>query len=472
MSSAAVDVHTPRRPAHGWMRRAAGRIVEPPGEGATLGSWLAATPLHVWLLLLGLTSSMFSGWSGHLGLPISLDRLFFPVALVLLFLDGTRRRQRTTAVHWLMLAFVTWIVVDMVLRGTVTSPVALFALADRVVLPFLMFLAAPLAFSTPFRRSLLLAWLTVIGGYLGVTAVLETFAPALVVPSYITDPHLGDHPERAGGPMQAGDAMGVSCLTLAAVATVFALQTRGAVRVVAIAVAFLDLFAVVLSQTRAVWLAALVAVVAVFVLVPAARRWIPAAIAAGALGAAAVVLALPSLVDQLTGRFEEKGPVYDRLGSNDSAFAVLRDLPLTGIGWRRFFPHGSEWFRQSDAYPTNAVVLEVHNVILSRAAELGLIAAAIFVLILVLGPGRPLWTPPRMPGAPLGSHAHKSWRVLGSIAFIGWFVAGLLGPLAIPFPTLLTFLVCGVATGDHLLLEDQTPDHHVGNRGTEAPWVP
>lgn len=459
MSAPATDpaAHSRPRRSRPTAREVLDALVAPPQEGSSLRSKLLAVPLHLWLLLLGLTAALSTGWAGEMGLPVSLDRLLLPMALALLAFDGTRPRQRTTVVHVLAFVFVTWIVVDMILRGMVTDSGAVFALADRVVLPFVILLVAPLVFTTDFRRRILLVWLTVIGAYLGVTAVLEMFAPGLVVPGYITNLAIGEHPGRARGPMMAGDAMGVSCLAIAAAAGALAWSSRGLTRWLATAVVALDLVAVVLSQTRAVWLAAVVAVVLVFVLVPATRRWIPAVTAAGAVAAVATVTALPQLVEQLSGRFEDKGPVYDRLGSNDSALAVIQDLPLTGIGWYRFLPHGSEWYRQSDAYPTNKVVLEIHNVLLSRTAELGLVAAAIFLAFLVLGPGRALWDRrlPRYPGQ--SAPDARAWRVVAAIAFTGWFVAGLFGPMAIPFPNLVTFLLCGVACGG-LLLED-VPQH-------------
>lgn len=436
----------------GRWRRLAGLVIDPPEEGPTLASRLVATPLYVWLLLAGLTFAMFSGWSHHLGLPTSLDRLLLPLAFILLLLDGTRPRQRTTPVHLLMVVFVTWIFVDMALRGMLDNQSALFALADRVVFPFLIFLAAPLVFTTPFRRRLLLVWLTVIGAYLGLTALLETFAPGLVMPPYIANPYLGSHVGRARGPMMSADAMGVACLALAVAAAALATRSRGILRVFAVSVCLLDVLGVVLSQTRAAWLAVVVCILAVLVLVPAARRWFPAAVVAGAAGAAGVAVAMPALGTQLTARFEAQGPVYDRLGSNDAALSLLADRPLTGIGWRRFYPYGSEWFRQSDAYPTNKVILEVHNVILSRAAELGLIAAAIFVLILVLGPGRCLWERTRQPGADPTSSEHRLWRVVGILVFLGWFISGLFGPMAVPFANLVSFLLCGVTAGSYLLL--------------------
>lgn len=428
-------------------------LLDPPVEGDTLRSRLAATPLHTWLFLLGLTASLTSRWSSYIGLPISLDRVLIPVAVVLLLLDGRRPRQFMTVVHWLTLVLVAWIAIDMLLRGMVTDREALFGLLDRVLIPFLLFLLGPLFFDTPFRRRVLLVWLAVLGVYLGLTAIFETFAPSLVVPSYIVNPDLGLHPDRARGPFMAADAMGTAGGLTVAVGAFLAARSRGVVRWLGVVAVALGLASTVLSLTRATWVGAAAGFLVAVLMVPVLRRLLPVLVAAGAAIVTLVVVTLPELVASLTDRANDPRPVWDRLGSNDAALALLTDRPLTGIGWRRFYPHGSEWFRQSDAYPTNAVVIEIHNVVLSRAVELGVVAGAIFVLILLLGPGRTLWsrTDAAAPAA-LGPE-FRDWRVLGAAVFLNWFVAGMFGPMAIPFPTLATFVLCGVAASPYLVAD-------------------
>lgn len=419
-------------------------LVAPPPEvaGAPLRSLLAATPLHTWFFLAGISFAMFSGFSGYLGLPISLDRLLLPAAVGLLLLDQRRPVMRMTTAHWLIVVFVAWTLVDMILRGTISRSSTQFALLDRTIMPFLVFLLAPLFLDTPFRRRLLLVVFTALGAYLGITAILETVAPALVFPSYITNPDLGLHFGRARGPMMGGDALGVAAVVTGLCAALLALRTSGVWSALCAGVAVLGVLTVAVSLTRAVWVGMAVALVAVVLLVPALRRRIPLLAAALAGLAGLVVVALPSVVAAGLERMNERGPVYDRLGSNDAAINLLYDLPLTGIGWTRFYPHGAEWFRQSDAYPTNAVIIEIHNIVLSRAAELGIPAALLFVTLLAIGPGRSVWR-----------RAHgefTAWRVIAAAAFIAWFVTAMFGPMSIPFPNLTTFVVCGVAASPYL----------------------
>ncbi len=419
-------------------------LVDPPVEraDAPLREKLAATPLHTWFFLAGIFFAMFSGWSSQLGLPISLDRLLLPAAIGLLLLDERRPRMRMTAVHWLMVLFIAWILVDMILRGTITRSSSQFALLDRTIMPFAVFVLAPLFLDTPFRRRLLLVLFTAIGGYLGITAILETFAPALVLPRYIVNPEFGLHFGRARGPMVAGDALGVASIVTGACALALATRVRRPWRIVCLVMASLTVLAVALSLTRAVWVGFLAASVVVVVLVPGFRRRTPQILAGLAAMATAVVMVFPQVIDITLERLNQRGPVYDRLGSNDAALNLLHDLPLTGIGWTRFYPHGAEWFRQSDEYPTNAVIIEIHNVVLSRAADLGIPAAMVFVAILLLGPGRALWA--RTEGE------FMPWRVVAAASVTGWFITAMFGPMSIPFANLSTFVVCGVAASAYL----------------------
>ena len=88
------------------------------------------------------------------------------------------------------------------------------------------------------------------------------------------------------------------------------------------------------------------------------------------------------------------------------------------------------------------MVIEIHNVVLSRAAELGLIFAALFVALLAIGPGRNLWSAPR-------AELHP-WRLIAAASFSAWFGAAMFGPLAIPFANLATFLICGIPAAGYL----------------------
>lgn len=419
-------------------------------------------PLYLWVLLAGLAANMFSGNSHYLGVPLSPDRVLVPLAIVLLLMDTGRPPLRWGAVHTLMAVFVGWTLWSMASFGNLTDTVSLFALLDRTLIPFILFATAPWFFDTAARRDLLLKFLTLIGLGLGVLAVLEIAAPQLVWPSYIVNPDVGMHVGRARGPFVAGDAMGMAVLISGFAALLLATRTRGHWRQLALVVFPLSIVATGLSLTRSVWLGAVVALIVGAALIPRLRARLLSAVTVTAGVVVGVILAVPSLREATVERLGQAGPIYDRLGSAQAAVGVLSDHPLTGIGWRRFYPHGADWVRQSDLFPMNHVVIEIHNVLLSRAAELGLPAAAVLVLIMVMGPGRSLFQRSSEPEL-------MRWGVFAAAAFTLWFVTGLASPMAIPYPNNVTWLVAGVAAYPWLVRDKTTDDADAEPDPTEEP---
>lgn len=430
-----------RGPAAGWLDTVLARAA---GTADRLRQRIPGLHAQHWLFIGGLYSNVFSGNSQYLGLPISLDRVLFPLALTFLLLDSRRSSLRLRPVHVLMVVFVLWTVYSMAASGNIADSVAQYALLDRTAVPFIMFVTGPLFFDTPARRDALLFALSGLGAYLGVTALLEMVAPSAVLPRYIVNPSLGMQYGRARGPFVASEAMGMALMACCFSSILAAVRATGTWRWVCGSVAAVCFLGNVLALTRSVWLGAVVAVLAGAFLLPASvRRYIPRVLGLVVATTAFIAALMPSLVVSLADRLGEKESVYDRLGSNDAALRLLVDRPLTGIGWRRFFPYGADWVRQDDAYPINAVVIEIHSVILSRAAELGIPAAVVFVAIMVLGPLRGLWVPAA--GDLVG------WRVLGLAAFTLWFVTGLFGPLALPFPNYTCWLLVGIASAPYVL---------------------
>lgn len=139
--------------------------------------------------------NMLSGNSRLLGFPIGPDRLLFGAGLTLLALDPFAWRQvRLLArpVHVFSLAVLvlaTWSAYE---HGTLRTSLGFYALLDRLAVPFLVFALAPVIFSTPARRDVLLRCLVVMGLYLGATAIFEMIGPkTLVYPRFILDPNIG-----------------------------------------------------------------------------------------------------------------------------------------------------------------------------------------------------------------------------------------------------------------------------------------
>ena len=284
-----------------------------------------------------------------------------------------------------MLTFSAWTVISLLGHNSATDSGSWFALVDRVAAPFALFALGGCFFRTEKQRDLLLRVIVLIGLYLGVTAVFEVYLPTLVWPRYITDPTVGLGYGRARGPFASPEGMGAALAICGAASVLCAARLRRW-RVLATLCVAIDLIGVLLCLTRAIWLAAIAGLIVAAVLSPGIRRRLAPATALVVLGLGLLFVLTPGLSAKLTSRTEDADSVYDRLGSTDAAVRMLHDKPWTGIGWRRFFPDGADWVRQSDAYPINHVIIELHNVVLSRTAELGIPAGICFVAILWFRP--------------------------------------------------------------------------------------
>lgn len=400
-------------------------------------------PPYVWVFLLGLVGNLLSGHSHRLFLPISPDRVLLPLAVFLLWRSADRVRVRWAVVHTLMAVFVGWTFVSMVWFGNQADTSMLFALLDRTVMPFVMFVLGPVIFRDQSARDLLLKVLVITGVYLGVTGLLESIAPQLVFPRYIVDPNVGLHVDRVRGPFASSEAMAMALAICAGAAALLLSRDLPRWSPVAAGTLVLNLYCIVLTTTRSVWVGLAAGVMVALLMSAQLRRWIPLMIGAAVAGFLVVLSFMPSLVTELTERSTSALPIYDRLSSNAAALRLLGDYPLTGIGWRRFYPHGADWARQSDTLPMNNPDIEVHNVILSRAAELGIPAALVFIAILLLGPIRASLTK-------VANTEVVNWKVFSAFTFAAWLVAGMFGPMATPFPNYAAWLVAGVAAPEHV----------------------
>jgi putative inorganic carbon (HCO3(-)) transporter len=426
-----------------------------------------AEPRSTWVarLLVGsLACSLLSGNSARVGLPLPPDRILLFAALTLLVLgEGARdlSRLRWQRVYGAMVLVVLWTVWSGLTHGTLQSSYGFFALLDRLVIPFLLFALAPVIFARDADRRLLLRMFVLLGCYLGLTAIFEITGPhSLVFPRYVMDPDVGILFGRARGPLVEAEANGM-VLAACLFASILALsRSRGAWRGAAAASAALSGLGVLLTLTRSVWIGTVLGTVIVVALVPSLRRraLLLAAGAAATLGA--VVLSIPGLSTALVDRATTSRSVYDRQNTNAAALRVIAEHPLDGIGWTKFLSDGTDWVRQADSYPITNVDIEVHNVVLSRAAELGLIGAALWVACLLAGPGRAFL---RRPADADLDH----WRLV----FIGyacvWGVCIMVSPVPYVLPNSLLWLLAGLLCGTGL---DVQSDRAVGEQ--PAPSAP
>ena len=398
-----------------------------------------------WPLSIGLGLGAFNGHWDTMDVPIAVDRLFIGTAIVSTLVRARVRSAdglRTHPVHWLLAVAAIYALTSAVLAGTLDFPQSRFALIDRFsLLGFVLFFVAPKAYREARDRQILLGTLVALGGYLGLTALFETVGPsALILPSYIDDPSVGIHHDRARGPFAEAAANGLSLYACAIAATIAAFTWRDRRwRTVAMVVVGLCALGILMTVTRAAWIASGAASVVTLLLVPEARRFVIPAVAAAAAGVLLAFAFIPGLQSQAEERADEDRPIWDRQNATAAAFRMLQEKPLLGFGWGRFRTDSRDYYRQTQDYPLTGQ-RNLHNVYLSNAVELGLIGAVLWLVAI----GVALVTSMARRGPP----ELRFWK-FGLLAMtLSYAVSALSTPLGFALPTLLLWTWAGVARGE------------------------
>jgi putative inorganic carbon (hco3(-)) transporter len=416
------------------------------GLAGALGLLAAAVAIEpAWILSAGLALSIFSGNWSYVHVPGPLDRVVIVTGILTVIVrsiaasEGPRLQLRR--VHAIMAVLILYAVASAAWTNTLTQHQAGFELLDRLgLVPFLLYLVAPVAFATERQRDILLGTLALVGAYLGATAFFEMVGPhSLVFPSFIGKAALGIHDGRARGPfLEAGaDGLAMFCCAVAAIMLLDRPRQRW-LRWAVGAIAGLSLLGLVLTLTRQVWAGAFVGAVLASLMSPKLRRQLPLALVAAAVIVGGAVIAIPGLHAKLDARAVSQKPVWDRLNSDAAALRMIERRPVLGYGWGTFPRYSPQYYHVAKTYPLSSVG-EVHNVILSNAAELGVVGLGLWLLALVSA----MLAPFRRRGPP----ELEVWR-LGMIAIaVAWFVQANFAPLAYAFDNYLPWLFAGIALG-------------------------
>jgi O-antigen ligase len=410
------------------------------------GGW-AAWRLHpAWTLSAGLALSVMTGNWNQVGIPgaVAPDRLLLVagIAAVLFRAPPIRDRARISfrPVHWAMVVTLLWMAGSGMAADTLSNRSELFQILERVgVLPFALFLVAPVVFDSERHRRILLTTLVGMGGYLGFTALMETLRlKPLVFPSFINDPAIGFHADRARGPFLEAVTNGAG-LYAGIIAACIALVTWTDQRAREAAVVVLGLCGggILFTETRSVWLGAAVATVVALLSVRELRYWfVPAVGAATAVFAVSLAL-VPGLAQAVTERSNQQRTVWDRENLATAAVNMVDTHPLLGIGWGRFTTESVDYFEQNPDFPLTATDEIIHNVFLTYAAETGLIGLGLWALTLLLGASAAL-----TPGRPEA----RPWQI-GYGAFLIFFLVISSFVFSQVFPNNMLWLLAGVAVG-------------------------
>ena len=332
-------------------------------------------PAYLLCMLGAVLAMLIAGNSSQLGLPIGPDHPLEAAAVLLLLLDPRALRERRVRFQPLfvacavMVAVAAWSAWD---AGTLTTSLGFYQLLDTLAVPYLGIVLGPLIFSTPARRDLLLRLLVVIGLYLSLTAFFEMLGPhQLVFPRYIVDPNVGLQYGRARGPFIESEADGLAMCFCGMAAAFAFVRLPHRWRLVAALTALLCGFGVLLSLTRSVWIGTGLGVVLVGLAEPRLRRRLPVVAGAAAASIAIALAEIPSLQTLVTQRAGNQRSLWDRENVNAAALRIIHDRPLSGVGWANYVNVSRDWVRQAATYPITNIDIGVHNVFLSRAAELG-----------------------------------------------------------------------------------------------------
>lgn len=428
-----------------------------------------------WILSAGVALSIFSGNWSNLHVPGPLDRVVIVTGILTVLVRSIvvddAPRVEVRRVHWILALLVLYAVGSSAWANTLSQHQAGFELLDRLgAVPFLLYLVAPAAFATERQRTILLGTLAVVGAYLGATAFFEMIGPqSLVFPKFILDAALGIHDGRARGPfLEAGaDGLAMFCCAVAAV-MLLDRPRKPWVRWAVMAIAALCLLGLVLTLTRQVWAGAAAGALLASVGSRRLRRRLPAAIVAGVVVIGGALLVVPGLQAKLHTRASAQKPVWDRLNSDAAALRMAESRPLLGFGWGTFPRYSPQYYHIAKTYPLSAVG-EVHNVVLSNLAELGVVGVGLWLVGLTLAMVAPFTRrgPPEL----------EIWK-LGLIAVaVAWFVQATFAPLAYAFDNYLPWLFAGVALGLPQARENRRRETATATTGPAWPrrfegWLP
>jgi len=409
--------------------------------------YLAWMTHPAWTLSAALMLSVFAGNWPELGIAgrLAPDRLLFVAGIAAVLIRAPAVRDRPPlyfgAVHWAMVLTVLWFTGSALAAETISNDGTQFEILERLgIVPFLLFLVAPVAFATEHHRRILLGAMVALGAYLGFTALMETLEfRQLVLPDYINDNSVGTHVDRARGPFVQAVTNG-SGLFLGVVASAIALRVWSGRKWVLVAAGVLTLcFAGLLfTETRSVWLGAAVAIVITLLSTKELRRVSIPALAGGAVVVAISLAVVPGLYGAVDERRDDDKTVWDRKNLTTAALNMVEAHPLAGIGYDRFTAESANYFRQSLDYPLTGTDLIIHNLFLTYAAEAGLVGIGLWFVALCLGMLAALWPPAR--GEP------QLWQ----LAVLAYFLFSLvMYNFVFPqlFPITALWLLAGVAVG-------------------------
>ncbi len=349
----------------------------------------------------------FAGNWPQLGVPgpLSPDRLLLAGGILALLLRAPLVRDRPklqiSPIHWILAAAALYALGSALAVGTLSDRDALFKIIDAFgVMPFLLFLVAPLAFAKPHQREVLLFTFVVLGTYLALVTIFETAKlDALVWPKYILDSGYGIHVGRGRGPFVDAVANGLALYTCAVACAIAVTAWRSPLsRGTAGIVGVLCVVGAFLSLERSVWIGVVLGTIVAMLATRGLRRYLVPVAVGVALAVAAALVLIPGLSSRAHERATNSSTVWDRKNLARAATNMIEAKPLFGFGWSQFTSESGDYFQQAFDYPLTATDAGLHNTPLTYAVDLGLVGATLWFVGVLFGIGTALTTrgPPEL----------------------------------------------------------------------------
>jgi putative inorganic carbon (HCO3(-)) transporter len=342
------------------------------------------------LVCVGLFLQLFSGNWNLMHVPIPLDRVVLLLVLCALILKGPRAVSQRWGImlrptHIALLVASAWAAASGLIAGTLVGHLGFYTLLDRYgLVPFALFCLCPLFFSEARRRHYFLVTMVAIGLYLGITGIFEgVHVYSFLFPRFIANPNVGIHWGRARGPILESTGDGFCIFaggTGAAVALAYWKSTKA--RALCYLTIAVDAAADFFTVTRAVWIGVILGAGVALAVNPKTRRILVTAVVVGAIAVGGLLAVSSSIRATTLNRAEQQTSVWDRENTDLAGLRIVSEKPLTGVGWENFIIVSGDYMLQQPDYPITGLGLEMHNVFLGDAAELGIPGLIFFLLAL------------------------------------------------------------------------------------------
>src|ERR1035437_63773 len=331
-----------------------------------------------WWVMLGVVLAEYMLFPGATTLHVHVIHLLL-AGLLIGFAIGWSPASAPGRLELPMLAFMAWAIVSGFLSGTIfreAGAESIRTLLSGFAIPVLIFYLARSTVQSPAALRTACGVLTVLLGYLIVTAFAEDFQVRwLVFPEYILDPTIGIHAEKSRGPVVNGAENGgiMAILLLVALHRVRYAFTPSVRWLATLTLLVTGVPALWFTQERAPWVAFAAGLLIMLLHEPGRG-------VASVLGAIAVV-AIPIImwlhIEVVPRR---QGTIDFRMGLYREALTSFKEHPITGWGTGTF-TNANHLFDARHRSTTFSHGVE-HDTIVAMATDTGAIGALLYVSFL------------------------------------------------------------------------------------------